>query len=130
MNRKAQQIFKNQTNPIASERIFRRQNLSPTHGREKDKNFSDDSFHVAMLPVATFVQFLALMPVCRISQADPNHLVFKWKSLRTIFTLIYISYGVLVSTLFFKYIYGEGISEKNIGDCHENTLKRVILYTS
>lgn len=85
-----------------------------------EKEFDQsDSFLVAMSPVATFVQFPALMPICGISRKDPKDLKFKWTSFRTIYTLLYITYGVFISIFFFTYIVGEGISAKNIGNGYE-----------
>lgn len=77
---------------------------------------SDDSFHVAMKPIATFVQFLFLMPVCGISYHNPKILSFKWTSFRVIATLLYISYGIFTSVVFLIFIYNLGISTKNIGE--------------
>lgn len=76
----------------------------------------DDSFHQSLSPVATFVQFLSLMPVCGISHPDPSALKFKLLSVRVIFTVIYISYGVFISSFFFTHIAAQGISAKNIGN--------------
>lgn len=75
----------------------------------------DNSFQYAISPVATFVQFLALMPVCGISSDNPNDLEFRWIAFRTVFTLVYISYGVFISVFFFTFIAALGISAKNIG---------------
>lgn len=76
---------------------------------------TDDSFHFAIQPVATFVQFLALMPVCGISNSNPSALHFKFLSFRVICTLLYISYGIFLAGFFFTFIYGLGISAQNIG---------------
>ena len=77
---------------------------------------SDDSFISAISPVATLVQFLALMPVCGISHANSSALKFKFFSLRVIWTVCYILYGAAVSGYFFTFIYGLGISAQNIGN--------------
>lgn len=77
---------------------------------------ADDSFHNAMKRVATFVQFLFLMPVCGISNDDPKLLNFKWSSFRVIITLFYITYGFFTSFLFFRFINQLGIDTKNIGE--------------
>lgn len=92
----------------------------------------DDSFHIAMKPIATFVQFCCLMPVTGISYNNPKILRFKWTSYRVIFTLIYIGYGAFTSILFFTFIYDLGISTKNIGENFERFLnaKFLILYKS
>lgn len=83
---------------------------------------ADDSFHRAVAPVATFVQFLGLMPVCGMSNSDANRLEFKWKSFRTIGTLAYIAYGVFISVTFYLFIAEQGISAKNIGQyLHQTT---------
>lgn len=76
----------------------------------------DDSFCESVKIVTTFVQFLALMPVSGTMCGDPSKLKFTWKSIRVIFTLIYISYGIVLTSLFFMFIYTLGISAKNIGD--------------
>ena len=86
---------------------------------EMESNPSDDTFHVAISPIATFVQFLGLMPVCGVSQKNPKKLEFKWKSFRIVFTLMYITYGIVISSIFFISINEEGISAKNIGNDHE-----------
>lgn len=75
----------------------------------------DDSFHVAMKPIANLVQFLFLMPVCGISYNNPKILRFKWTSFRVIVTLVYIGYGIFTSVIFFIFIYELGINTKNIG---------------
>lgn len=90
----------------------------------------DDSFLESFAPVGTFVQFLGLMPVCGVSKGDHKYLEFKWKSLRTVLTLMYITYGVAISITFFTFINAEGISATNIGndyqwDCR---LKHVISF--
>lgn len=108
--------------PFATTNFLRRR-VDPIYQKTPEKkNQSDDSFHVSVSPVATFVQFLALMPVCGISQLDPNDLEFKWKSFRTVFTLMYITYGVFISVTFFVHIIGEGISAKNIGKLSDHEL--------
>lgn len=83
--------------------------------RKPQPKSGDDSFHESIKPVAKCVQFLALMPVCGISSVDHADLKFRWTSKRTIYTLIYIAYGFVVSTFFFLNIYAAGISAKNIG---------------
>jgi hypothetical protein len=77
---------------------------------------ADDSFQVAIKRVATFVQFLFLMPVCGASKGDANALSFKWHSLRVLITLCYIGYGVFTTMLFFRFIYNAGIDTGNIGE--------------
>lgn len=77
---------------------------------------ADDSFHNGMKRVATFVQFLFLMPVCGISSDNPKELHFKWNSFRVIITLLYICYGSFTSFLFLRFIYQLGIDTKNIGE--------------
>jgi Trehalose receptor len=76
----------------------------------------DDSFQFAISPVATVVQIISLMPVCGISKSDPTALKFKLVSFRTIFSIIYISYGLFISSFFFTFIAPQGISAKNIGN--------------
>lgn len=100
-------------NLISGERVVQVRELN-----EFDENSNqdhDDSFAFAISPVATFVQFLALVPVCGVSQDDPQKFNFKLRSFRMIYTLLHISYGFTVSSLMFRFIYGEGISAKNIG---------------
>lgn len=76
----------------------------------------DDSIHVAIKPIACFVQFLFLMPVCGISSDSPKNLQFKWKSFRVLMTLLYILYGLCVSFLYLEFIYDMGINAMNIGN--------------
>lgn len=76
---------------------------------------TDDSFQVSLRRVATFVQFLFLMPVCEISSENPENLHFKWSSWRVILCIFYISYGIFTIILFFRFIHGIGIDTKNIG---------------
>lgn len=80
------------------------------------KEYQDDSFHEAIRPIATFVQFLFLMPVCNISSSDTKNLKFNWKCFRVFFTLLYITYGIFITSLYFKFIYGNGINAMNIGE--------------
>lgn len=75
----------------------------------------DDSFHVSILPVATFFQFFALMPACGISQRDPKSLKFKWTSIRVIYTLANILCGVITAILYFTNILKRGISARAMG---------------
>jgi hypothetical protein len=66
-----------------------------------NKKDLDNSFHKSLQPIACFVQFLFLMPVCGITSDDPKKLVFKWMSLRVAITLLYVFYGMIISVLFF-----------------------------
>lgn len=95
------------------------QNFQPVYRTppEKDqlKDQLDNSFHQAISPVATFVQFLALMPVCGVSHDDSKALKFKWTSKRAIYTLVYIGYGIFISVFFLTFLLDLGISAKNIG---------------
>lgn len=77
-------------------------------------NQSDDSFVFAIAPVSTFLQFFALMPVCGISHGDSRRLEFKWRSMRTLYSIFSIGYGVLMSIFFFKFLINFGVSSKNI----------------
>jgi len=90
----------------------------PLFYREEDEDISssnfDVSFYVSIMPIATFVQFLFLMPVCGI-RSDSDKLVFKWISFRVIATLLYISYGVFLTFTYFKDIYSSGINAVNFG---------------
>lgn len=88
---------------------------------------ADDSFHSAIKRVATFVQFLFLMPVCGISSDDPKKLHFKWKSFRVIITLLYICYGSFTSFLFLRFIYQLGIDTKNIGEIFNELCKFAVM---
>lgn len=79
----------------------------------------DDSFHMALRPIATFVQFLFIMPVCGVTSDKSEDLKFKWMSFRVILVLIYFCYGVFVTVVYFKHIYINGI---NIGSSSENII--------
>jgi hypothetical protein len=80
---------------------------SDSFNLESDGNEDiDDSFHSAIRPIACFVQFLGLMPVCGVNERDsPKKLAFKWMSLRVIATLIYISYGICLTYLYLRSIH-------------------------
>lgn len=77
------------------------------------KDDFDDSFHFAISPIATFVQFLFLMPVCGISSEFSDKLKFKWMTFRVIMSLLYFSYGLFITFLFFKEIYVKQINFGN-----------------
>jgi hypothetical protein len=94
--------------------------------QELTQNELDTSFHESIKPIATFVQFLCLMPVCGISSHTVNDLKFKWKSFRVIMTIIYISYGTLTAILYFCFIYEMGINAQNIGELSINCCEIVI----
>jgi drug/metabolite transporter (DMT)-like permease len=76
----------------------------------------DDSFQFAISPVATVVQMISIMPVCGISNHHPSALKFKLASFRTIFSIIYISFAVFITSFYFTFIASRGISAKTIGN--------------
>jgi len=78
----------------------------------KEEDF-DVSFHAAISPIATFVQFLFLMPVCGISSEFSDDLYFKWMTVRVTMSLLYFSYGLFITSLFFKEIF---IKQINFGN--------------
>lgn len=78
----------------------------------------DDSFHKAIKPIATFVQFLLLMPICGISSEFSDNLRFKWMTVRVTMSLLYLSYGLFITFLFFKEIY---IKQINFGNSSKLT---------
>lgn len=84
-------------------------------GIKKSSNDIDDSFHFSIRPIATFVQFLFLMPVCGITNNDSDKLEFRILTFRVMITLGYVSYGVFVTGLYFKVIYQAGINAINFG---------------
>lgn len=94
----------------------------------KQDSIIDDTFHFSIKPVATFVQFLGLMPVCGTSSDDPKALKFQWKSFRAFYTIIYSLYGIIISTFFFTFIYDSGISAKNIGNVYNHMVVKLVIY--
>lgn len=91
----------------------------------KEEDF-DDSFHTAISPIATFVQFLFLMPVCGISSEFSDKLKFKWMTFRVTMSLLYFSYGLFITFLFFKEIY---IKQINFGNSSKIKLFKSFLNT-
>lgn len=103
-----------------------RQQVRPKIEKAVELKDSDDSFQFAISPVASFVQFMGLMPVCGISQTNPKLIKFRWKSIRVAYTILYTFYGFIVSTLFFTFIADQGISAKNIGKVETLSIKHII----
>ena len=87
-----------------------------------EENF-DDSFHNAIKPIATFVQFLFLMPICGISSELGDNLRFKWMTVRVTLSLLYFSYGLFITFLFFKEIY---IKQINFGNSSKLTFMKYL----
>lgn len=96
----------------------------PPVNKQKYEDKVDEGFHFAITPIATFVQFLALMPVSGISLNNPKHLSFQWKSFRVCYTLAHITYGVFISYFFFTFLLEIGISAKNVGERFFNKILR------
>lgn len=80
-----------------------------------NNNQSDCSFLHAIAPVATFFQIFALLPVSGIFQNDSKVLQFKWRSMRTLYTLAFIVYGVAITAFLLTYLAGMRFTSKNIG---------------
>lgn len=80
---------------------------------EIDTNVVHENFNEAIAPVLKFAQYFALMPVQNIS--DLTQVKFQWKSLKVIFSIIHVSYGLFTTALFINFILKLGITAKNIG---------------
>lgn len=78
-----------------------------------DTNVIQENFNEAIAPILKFAQYFALMPVQNVS--DLTEIKFQWKSLKVIFSILHISYGVFTTVLFINYILKLGITAKNIG---------------
>lgn len=80
---------------------------------EIDTNVIQENFNEAIAPVLKFAQYFALMPVQNVS--DLTQIKFQWKSVKAIFSMLHISYGVFTTVLFINFILKLGITAKNIG---------------
>lgn len=65
---------------------------------EIDTNVIQENFNEAIAPVLKFAQYFALMPVENVS--DLLQIKFQWKSLKAIFSLLHLSYGVFTTIIF------------------------------
>lgn len=80
---------------------------------EIDTNVIQENFNEAIAPVLKFAQYFALMPVQNVS--DLTQIKLQWKSVKAIFSMLHISYGVFTTVLFINFILKLGITAKNIG---------------
>lgn len=55
------------------------------------------------------------MPVRGVFHSDPSHLQFHWLSMRTVYTVLYISGGTFIASLFLRSLLPIGVSARNVG---------------
>ena len=63
------------------------------------RKVENKSFHESIGPVLTFGQFFAMLPVNGILSNDEDNLRFHWKSIRTIYSIIFLILGSIESCL-------------------------------
>lgn len=68
------------------------------------------SFHEAIGPVLKFSQFFGLIPVDHIDGNDISRINFRWKSIKSIYSLVFIVCGTLEGLLLVKLLCKRGVS--------------------
>lgn len=70
----------------------------------------EGSFHDAVGPVLKFAQVFGVMPVDNVTSKDISNINFKWKSLKTIYSLTFLVLGTTESLLCLRIAFKKGIS--------------------
>lgn len=68
------------------------------------------SFHDAIRPILRISQFFGILPVDNINSEDISSLQFRWKSINTIYSLIFLICGSIESILCLRMGFRDGIS--------------------
>ena len=66
------------------------------------------SFHDAIGLILMVAQFFALMPVDEVNAKDISNINFRWNSLKTIYSLIFLICGAIECLLCFRLIFRSG----------------------
>jgi Trehalose receptor len=64
-----------------------------------DEDFENPSFHQSVGPVLAYGQFFAILPVDGVLAKDEDQLRFRWKSIKTIYSLLFLFCGTVESCM-------------------------------
>lgn len=81
--------------------LFKSKNISfqPLYKSPEQPQQCHESFHEAVKPVILCGQFFGLVPVDNLLQPDEKKLEFRWKSIKTIYSLIFLFLGSIESAV-------------------------------
>jgi Trehalose receptor len=68
------------------------------------------SFHDAIGPILKIVQIIGIMPVDGVNGKDISNINFKWKSLKTVQSLLFLICGVIESVLCLRLVTKSGMT--------------------
>jgi gustatory receptor len=75
-----------------------------------DSNSLSGSFHDAIGPVLKIAQFFGLLPAENIAGKDISTINFKWKSVKTVYSVIFLFCGTIECILCFRMIFVSNMS--------------------
>ncbi|XP_053691092.1 uncharacterized protein LOC128739622 [Sabethes cyaneus] len=73
-----------------------------------------DSFNVAMRPVILIFQLMGTFPMCGLLQRDTLALRFKWLSIQTAVSLVFVMTGLLMCYIEYERLERVGVNARNI----------------
>lgn len=87
----------------------------------KSKSLVDDTFQYAIWPVLAMAQCFGMMPIVGVycgaieDEKACDRLMFRWRSVRVLWTLFYLGVGLLLAYLYISRISETGVTAKNMG---------------
>lgn len=68
-------------------------------GKNDGSDYSNPSFHNSVGPVLVFAQFFGVMPVSGVLAKNEDGVKFKWMSIRTVYSMLFLLFGTIESSL-------------------------------
>lgn len=68
------------------------------------------SFHEAIGPILKVAHFFGVLPVDGVNSLKISCINFRWKSVKTIYSLVFILFGIIECLLFFRMVINRGIT--------------------
>lgn len=111
----------NQVNTIQPKQVHF-VNVRPSKRKVSDDQFRvDTSFQFAIWPVLAMAQCFCMMPLSGVRCKDLEYekaserLIFRWRSIRVLWTLAYLGFGTCLTYLYFDRLTDTGLTAKNMG---------------
>lgn len=72
------------------------------------------TFHTSPSAVLAVAQFFGMMPISGVRSTNVQKLRFQWRSVRVIWSLFYLSCGIVLSGLYALRLHQTGLNTKNL----------------
>lgn len=73
--------------------------MKPNKMSDEKKNSENPSFHQSVGPILVYGQFFGLLPVDGVLSKDESQVKFRWKSIKTIYSMFFLLCGTIESCL-------------------------------